>query len=478
MTSPTVTRVQSNLYEDLDACRFLIDSVKDCAVYLLDAVGCVVNWNAGAERLCGYPEASVLGQSVELFYTPEDRAQGVPERELQLARNGTIELDGWRVRRNGSRFPAQITISPRTDAAGAPCGFACVTRDLSSRHQLEERFRLIIDFAPNAMVMVDGKGVIEMVNLQTERLFGYARSELLGQSIEILLPQRFRDGHPAMRAEYFANPESRPMGKGRDLYALRRDGSVFPVEIGLNPIPTGEGIKVLSAIVDISDRKQKEQRIQAALQEKDILLGEIHHRVKNNLQVVHSLLDLQSTRIRDESVREMLRDSQNRIRSMALIHQSLYQSKDFARVNFNSVLETLVPILLQSYRSGDQELEFELDANDVRISLNLAVPCGLIVNELITNAIKHAFPDRKQGTIRMELRETDQEVVLSISDDGIGLPADLDLRNCSTLGLQLVSLLADQMQAELTINPAHPTRFSLRFGCTEAPGGSPCPPPS
>ena len=145
---------------------------------------------------------------------------------------------------------------------------------------------------------------------------------MLAQNIEFLVPERFRAHHPALRTLFFADPHSRPMGAGRDLYGLKKDGSEFPVEIGLNPIETEEGEMVLSAIVDISDRKQKEERIHAALKEKDTLLGEIHHRVKNNLQVIHSLLDLQSDLVTDERILGILRESQNRIKSMALIHQT------------------------------------------------------------------------------------------------------------------------------------------------------------
>jgi two-component system, sensor histidine kinase PdtaS len=197
----------------------------------------------------------------------------------------------------------------------------------------EEPFRQVVESAPNAMVMVNQDGRIEMVNAQAERVFGYDRSELLGWPVEMLVPERFRGRHPGMRGSFFAAPRSRPMGAGRDLYALRKDGSEFPVEIGLNPIETDQGTMVLSAIVDISDRKQKEERIVQALKEKEMLLGEIHHRVKNNLQIVYSLLDLQLARISDPLVLDLLRDSQNRVRSMALVHQTLYQSKDFARVD-------------------------------------------------------------------------------------------------------------------------------------------------
>jgi PAS domain S-box-containing protein len=340
-------------------------------------------------------------------------------------------------------------------------------RDLDIEHALaksEAMFRRVVEAAPNAMVMIDEGGRIEMVNAQAELMFGYPRDELLGQPIEMLVPRQFRARHPALRGVFFHDPKSRPMGAGRDLFALRKDGSEFPVEIALNPIETEDGAMVLSAIVDISDRRSKELRIEAALKEKEILLGEVHHRVKNNLQIIHSLLYLQASKVKDDSLSILLRESQNRIKSMALIHQTLYESKDFARVDFALFLDSLVPTLVASYATDPSKITLTIDARDVSVPISAAIPCGLIVNELISNALKHAFPDGRIGRIAVDLKsESDHVIVMSVSDDGVGLPEGFDGSRSKTLGVQLVWLLADQLGAEISFNSAEPTMFRLRF---------------
>lgn len=328
----------------------------------------------------------------------------------------------------------------------------------------EARFRNVVEAAPNAMVMVRDTGLIEMVNAQTELVFGYPRSEMLGQSIDMLVPERFRTDHPVLRKGFFKDLKSGPMGAGRDLFGLKKDGGEFPVEIGLNPIETEEGTMILSTIVDISDRKSREGRIEAALKEKEILLGEVHHRVKNNLQIVHSLLYLQSTKIKDVALSNLLKESQNRIKSMALIHQTLYESKDFARVDFGLFLDSLVPTLVASYSADPSKIDLSVNAVDVSIPIGAAIPCGLIVNELISNALKHAFPEGRAGKIDVSMtNEASHTVVLSVSDDGVGVSEGFDPARPATLGLQLVWLLADQLGAEITLNRSNPTRVQLRF---------------
>jgi PAS domain S-box-containing protein len=458
--------------DDARCFQALMDIVTDCAIYILDPNGIVVRWNPGAERINGYLAAEIIGRHFSCFFIEEDQRAEKPNELLKITdRTGRFEEEGWRVRKNGGRFRALAVVDAIRGHDGRLVGFVKLTRDLTERNRTEEalrrseeRFRRVVEAKPNAMVMIDRAGLIEMVNAQTERVFGYSRTDLLGQPIEMLVPERFRGHHPGLRATFYDDPRTRPMGAGPDLYGLRKDGSEFPVEIGLNPIETGEGTMVLSAIVDISTRKREEGRVLASLKEKDILLGEIHHRVKNNLQIVDSLLGLQSGIINDTGTQEILRESQNRIKSMALIHQILYQSNDFARMDFNDFLDTLVPTLASSYGADPDRIVLSINAIEVRLPLSVAIPCGLLVNELISNALKHAFPANRHGEIRIDLSiASGGQVLLSVEDDGVGIPDDLDLDNTATLGLQLVTLLTDQLGGEMVIRRSNPTRFALRL---------------
>ncbi len=456
-----------------DSCfRALVDAATDCAICMLDPGGTVVTWNAGAERILGYSAKEIVGRHFSCFFPEDEQRAEKPYELLKTAdRAGRFEDAVWQIRKNGGRLRALIVVDALRDHNARVIGFAALIRDLSDRQQAddalrrsEERFRRVVEATPNAMVMIDQAGRIAMINAQTERVFGYSRSELLGQPMEMLVPERFRGHHPELRAAFFGDPRTRPMGGGRDLYGLRKDGSEFSVEIGLNPIETDEGTMVLSAITDISDRKREELRIRASLKEKDILLGEIHHRVKNNLQIVDSLLGLQAGGIQDTGTQNILRESQNRIKSMALIHQILYQSKDFARMDFSNFLDTLVPTLASSYGADPDHIALSINAIEVRLPLSVAIPCGLMVNELISNALKHAFPDDRHGEIRIDLSMApDGQVLLSVEDDGVGIPDELDMDQTATLGLQLVMLLTDQIGGKLVVQRSNPTRFALQL---------------
>jgi PAS domain S-box-containing protein len=255
--------------KDEDVYRLMVESILDRAILMLDVNGRVSTWNAGAEQISGYKKKDILGQHFSLFYTEEDSQRGKPEQELLVATaRDRFEDQGWRLRKDGSRYWAHVVITVMRDQSGDLAGFLMLIRDLTDQRNREqelrrsrERFQRAVESAPNAMVMINRSGRIELANLQAECVFGYSRDELLGRPIEMLIPARFRRRHPEHRMSFFANSTPRPMGVGLDLYALRKDGSEFPVEIGLNPIETDEGAMVLAAIVDITERKRREDEL-------------------------------------------------------------------------------------------------------------------------------------------------------------------------------------------------------------------------
>ena len=215
--------------------------------------------------------------------------------------------------------------------------------------------------------------------------------------------------------------------------------------------------------VDLTHKKETELKLRKLLNEKEVLLKEVHHRVKNNLQVISSILNLQSSYVKDQMTLDILRESQNRIKTMSFIHESLYRSDDFSYVNFSNYINSLSSNLVQTYIIKHANINLELDLGDVNLSLDQAIPCGLIINELVSNSIKYAFPLNRKGKIRIELTKKMNKMYLKVEDNGIGLPDNLDVENTDTLGLQLVYILISQLDGDIKVINKKGTRFLFNF---------------
>jgi PAS domain S-box-containing protein len=238
------------------------------------------------------------------------------------------------------------------------------------------------------------------------------------------------------------------------------------LDVFLNPIYENNTVIEVSGIAhDVTEKKLNEERITQSLKEKEILLKEVHHRVKNNMQVISSILNLQSSYVKDEYALGLLKESQNRIKTMAYIHESLYQNKTFTSINFSDYVSTLTNNILQSYAAAIQKVRLVLDIQKIILNLDTSIPAGLIINELVTNSIKHAFKGDKDGIILINLHSKDNTLFLEVSDNGQGFPDEVDFKNTNSLGLQLVNTLVEQLNGsiELTKNKYKGTSFHIHF---------------
>ena len=322
--------------------------------------------------------------------------------------------------------------------------------------------RSVFTDSPDAIMVVDATGHIIEASPRTETLFGYPRAVLLTLTVESLLPERYRAAHSGHREAYSAEPYTRLMGSTLLLYGLRAGGGEFPVDVLLSPmVCSGESLTIV-VVRDISERK----RAEAEIAEKTVLLQEIHHRVKNNLQIIASLLNLQAGATEVPEARAALAESQGRIKSMALLYQLLYERHSFAYVDLGEYLRELARHAIATTEVTHINVEFDLIP--LKLDLHRAIPCGLLVNELLTNACKHAFPGGQEGKVRVELRMTGEDgmALLVISDNGVGMPQGFELSETKSLGLQLIPLLAEQFGGELNVKQDNGTRYDLRFRLT------------
>jgi len=304
-----------------------------------------------------------------------------------------------------------------------------------------ESFHNIVERSADGIIVADREGVARFVNTTLKSMFGRKAEELLGELF----------GFPIMASE------------SMEIDIVRRVGEIGVGEMRVTETEWDGENAYLISIRDITERKRFIEATKASLREKEVLLKEIHHRVKNNLQILSSLLNLQSEHIEDEQALEAFKISQNRINSMALIHEELYQSEDLENIDFAGYIRRLVTDLYGSYGVDSETIKLNLNAENILLGINKAIPCGLIINELVSNSIKHAFPQGKVGEISISFHSDSDTLTLRFSDNGVGFPKDLDFRATRSLGMQLVTTLIKQLDGSIELDRSAGTTFTISF---------------
>jgi PAS domain S-box-containing protein len=394
-------------------------------IFVLTLDGTIRTWNPGAERLYGFTSAEAIGSSIEIIIPADRRAEHLALVEKTLKGETIESFETVRAAKNGRRIDVSLSLRPVKSSTGETVEVAKITRDLTEQKFAEEKFHMAVESCPSGMLMIDRTGKVVLVNTEIERLFGYRRDELIGQSVDNLVPKRLRSRHAQHRDGFTHHPETRRIGSGRDLIGLRKDGTEFAVEVGLNPIQTSEGLLVLGVIVDISERKRLERL-------KDEFVSTVSHELRTPLTSISGSLGLliggAVGKLPDSAERLLAIAQTNSQRLVRLINDILDIEKmesgqtafNFKRIQARALVEQAI----ESNRGF-------ADGYGIRIRLDPASSAGevhadpdrlaQVVTNLLSNAIKFSPPDAE---VVVAVENRDQLVRISVRDHGPGISAD------------------------------------------------------
>lgn len=406
---------------------------------------------------------------------PEDREWGIELMALSATDMPTRTIRLIHQRSGATRHYRIHVVRIRCKGTDQVAGFG---EDITEQRAVERalwdsetRYRSVVLAMTEGIVVHGPDGEIVTSNPSAERILGLTLDQMRGRTS---LDPRWRcireDGSPFPGHEHpgYVTLRTGEPFTGVIMGVHKPEGDLRWISVNSRRVtqPDEHGAySVVASFTDITTRKLTNEQLEASLHEKEVLLREIHHRVKNNLQIITSLLYLQASTTDEPRLATLLTESKNRVGSMALIHQMLYEAaSDLAQIPFGDYVEELGTSLLRSHGLGDGRVAFEVDASDVLLGLNVAIPCGLLLNELISNALKHAFPGARRGALRVTLRREGEACSLRVADDGIGLPPDFEARRATSLGVKLVERLVHQLGGAIErTSEGEGTRYLIAF---------------
>ncbi len=460
------TKAEKELIQVQKYIRSIIDSSLDMIV-ATDMDYKINEFNAAAEKTFGYSKEEIVGMNLSTLFSDMTEMEKVL---VKITEDGSLANEIINKKKDGSFFISYLSSSVLKDENGNIVGTMGVSRDITTIKKAEEELRLseerhraIYDQAYIGIARIAKMGRFLLVNERLSDMLGYTADELYRKTFYEL-------GVQAEVEKDLVDWDLLLGGKiqnfSREQKYIRKDGELVNANVTVSLVRDGNGNPnyFVAVFEDITERKEYEKQLEDSIKEKEVLLKEVHHRVKNNMQVISSILNLQSSYVDDEVALDMLRESQDRIKSMSFVHESLYQSNKLAEVNFAEYIKNIARNLYHSYGRMEGGITMNYELQDIYMNLDTSIPCGLIINEIVSNSLKYAFLDREKGNILINFSKlSDGKLKLIISDDGIGLPENFDIENADSLGLQLVTTLTTQIGGELVIDSKKGTSFSIVF---------------
>ncbi|MBN2543930.1 PAS domain S-box protein [bacterium] len=458
--------IEAELRDSRETLRNILESSPN-SISVTDSSGNLLDCNLAMVEMHGFTvKEELIGRNILELIAPVDRHRAAINMKKVLKQQTLRNIEYSFLKRGGIEFPVELSTSVVQDTKGEPITFVNIIKDITEHKKTlealkisEEKWSSLAKNAPNTILITDEKGKIKFINHTIE---GFTQEETIGKTVFDFIDPQFHDMVKETIIEAFKTGE----GKFYEITGKGPKGTKSYYKTHIGPITEdNEVIGITHIVNDITEVKQAEKQILSSLKEKEALLREIHHRVKNNLQVISSLFRLQSTQVLDPCVLEILRETRNRIDSMSLIYEKLYQSEDLTKIEFPKYIRSLVSQIFASYKISSERIKLSIYIDEILMAVDAANCCSLIINELLSNILKHAFPNEMTGEIYIEFKRIESttdpdpnynESMLSliVSDNGIGMPDSFDLDNTDTLGIQIVLSMVEQLKGEIEYIPS------------------------
>lgn len=421
--------------------------------------------NPAWEKLLGWSKQELLSQPIYRFIHPQDISKTPIFKEFLDGADSNIKFENrFRTKEGNYKWLSWSAIILQSEGI-VFADVMDVTRQKFSEEALiesEKKYRTLFESDPDYTLLFNRDGIIVDVNNATTMVTGIPKSQMIGKNLNAT-EIHFKDDTDILVQKFSQIIKDKEI-QTFETEIIDKHGKNRWVNIKVTVVEIEDDVLYVMVIAsDITEIKQFEIELKNSIREKEVLLKEIHHRVKNNMQIISSLMNIQTRYLDDEESINVLKESQNRVRSMSMIHEKLYGSKKFDKVYFSEYIENLVWDLFYSYSIEKGKIEPVLEIEDVKLNIETSVPLGLIITELVSNCLKYAFPDSLKGTLLVSLKNLGEKYELIIKDDGIGFPETIDYKNTDSLGLQLVNSLTDQLDGEIELKTGNGTEFSIKF---------------